>query len=148
MKRKRSKGKRREHGLLLSIAKAAGIGCLVTAGLTLLLAISLKWDWIAIDRLDGINSIIKLLSAAVVGCLMRSDRPHGWVYAGIAGCAYLIAAFAVFAVCAGSFRASTRQLIDFLTVFAVAASVEIFLSVLLTLHPGKEPRETSRPIRT
>ena len=117
---------------IITMLKAALLGCILTAVMVLLLAITMKWDWVGMDQVASINTLIKAISACFIGFILAGKRySHGWVIAGVAGVLYMVLAFAVFAILNGSFALSFSNVSDLLMVFACASCICIFTKVLL-----------------
>lgn len=118
-------------GIVLAAAKAALLAAILTAVLVLLLAISMKWEWISMERVAFVNTLIKAASACFAGFLISLQRMRrNWLVAGLAGMLYMIVAFAVFGVLNGSFAVSFGNVSDVLMAFACAACTCILLMLL------------------
>lgn len=117
--------------MLLFVLKTALLLSIVTAALVLVLAFTLRWDWISADRIDFVNTCIKALTACLGGFLFaRSVHRGAWTAAGLCAVLYMLLSFVVFAICSGSFSPSVGQAIDLLMVFTCAACSEILFRYL------------------
>ena len=118
-------------GILIAVAKAALLGAILTAVLVLLFAISMKWEWISMERAALVNTFIKAASACFAGFLLSLQKVRRrWLFAGLAGVLYMVASFAVFGVLNGSFAVSFGNVSDVLMAFACAACTCILVSIL------------------
>ncbi len=118
-------------GALIASAKAALLACILTALLVLLLAISMKWEWIGMERVDFVNTMIKAVSACFAGFLVSFQKVRRcWLVAGVVGMVYMVVAFAVFGILNGSFRVSYGNAADVLMAFACASCTCIAVAIL------------------
>ena len=130
MKRTRAR-KGASKGVVLVCAKAALAGCIVTAVLVLLLAMTMRWEWIRMERVELVNTLIKAVSAAYCGVLTAGlSVRRGWLVSGGVGVAYMVIAFAVFGILNGGFAFGLNTVSDLLMAFACAACVSIAVKLL------------------
>ena len=117
--------------VLIACGKAALLACILTAVLVLLLALSMKWEWIGMERVDAVNTLIKAVSACFAGFITSFQKVRRcWLVAGLVGMGYMIAAFIVFGILNGSFAVSLSNAADVLMAFACAACTCIGVSIL------------------
>ncbi len=115
----------------LLIWKAAVLAAVMTAVLVLLLALSLKWEWLGVSHIRIVNTLIKALSACFAGFVVSHGRYRRlWLVAGLAGVIYIAASFAVFGILNGSFRVSVSNLSDVLMAFACSACTSLIVKTL------------------
>ena len=154
---KRSKRNPGFSANLLLVLKTAVLCCIVTALLVLILAVTMRWNWISSEGIRPVNTAIKAISACLAGFLLYRQRPRlSWLIAGLTGMLYMALAFAVFGILNGSFSVTTRTISDLLMAFACGSCVSILTGMLSggqgkkkeTFHAG-QPRQTpGRPAGT
>ena len=118
-------------GLIVSGTKIVLVSCILTAILVLLLALSMKWEWIGMESVDTVNTCIKALSACFAGFLAyKLKMRRGWLVAGVLGMLYMALSFVIFAILNGSFQLSFSNASDILMAFACAACTCIAVGIL------------------
>jgi len=123
--------KRKTDSIVPLLVKNTIYACILTAVLVLLLAFLLRWEWIAAERMDFVNTLIKAVSACFVGVLFSGRDTHGtWRWAGLSGALYMALSFVVFAILNGSFAFHAGMLSDVLMAFACAACTCILAGYL------------------
>lgn len=123
--------KRKSDSVFPLALKNTLYACILTAALVLLLAFLLRWEWIAAERLDFVNTLIKAVSACFAGVLFSKRTERGtWLWAGVSGALYMSVSFVVFAVLNGSFAFHAGMLSDVLMAFACAACTCILVAYL------------------
>lgn len=117
--------------LLISCIKIILVACILTAVLVLLLALSMKWEWISIERVDAVNTGIKALSACFTGFLTsKLTLRRSWLVAGALGMLYMALSFLIFSILNGSFRLSVENVSDVLMAFACASCTCIAAGII------------------
>lgn len=115
----------------LLLAKTSVLSCIITAILVLILALTMRWNWITLEQVQPINTVIKALSACFAGWAIGLKRMEkGWVLAGVTGMVYMCLAFAVFGILNGSFIVRIKQISDVLMAFACASCTCIVVNIL------------------
>lgn len=126
--------------LLLSSIKIVLVTCIATAILVLLLAVSMKWEWLGMERVDTVNTCIKAASACLAGYLASKLKwKRIWMAAGIIGTLYMALSFLIFAILNGSFRISVSNVSDILMAFACASCTCIAAGILAEQFGEKAP---------
>ena len=146
MARKRRQPRRPAAPAVLLCIRNALFGCILTAALVLLLAISMKWEILSVDAIDTCNTAIKALAACFVGALVsrgagRDEKGRGWLAAGLCGMLCMAVSFALFAILGGGFTLRMGTVYDLLMAFACAACTRILLGLL----PKREPPKKAAP---
>ena len=117
--------------ILMSGTKIVLVCCILTAVLVLLLALSMKWEWIGMESVDTVNTCIKALCACFAGFLTyKLNLRRSWLAAGIMGMLYMAASFVIFAILNGSFQFSFSNMSDILMAFACASCTCIAIGIL------------------
>lgn len=118
-------------GALIASLKALLLACIMTAVLVLLLALSMKWEWIGMERVELVNTLIKAASACFAGFLVSLQKiRRSWLLAGLVGMAYMVVAFVVFGILNGGFAVGFGNVSDVLMAFACASCTCIAMAIL------------------
>ena len=134
--------------LLISGIKIILIACILTAILVLMLALSMKWEWIGMESVDAVNTCIKAISACLAGFLASKLKiRRNWLAAGVIGMLYMVISFVIFAVLNGSFHISTGNISDVLMAFACASCTCIATGIILEQF-GSKPGAGSAKSKT
>lgn len=135
MKQKRRSARPDSGAYVLLTFRAALLSCILTAVLVLLLAFTLKWEWIRTEQIHIVNTIIKTLSAGVAGLLCaRQIGSRVWLFAGCAGVLYMMLSYVVFSLIERSFSVTAAFASDILMGFVVAASVAALYSLIKNIR--------------
>lgn len=127
---------------IVSGMKIALVSCILTAVLVLILAFTMKWEWIGMDSVDAVNTCIKAVSACVAGFLSSKLKIHRrWLAAGLIGMGYMMLSFAVFAILNGGFQLSAGNLSDILMAFACASCTCIAAGIVAEQLGAKQSSE-------
>lgn len=133
MKKRKRREQRRTGESALQIARASLLSCILTAVLVLLLACMIQWEWLGVDRIHVLNTLIKAISASFAGVLIALGarvKERGWLLAGIAGTAYILLSYVAFSLIERDFSVSWLFLSDLLLGFLCAAIMQVFVRVL------------------
>lgn len=121
--------------MLLYTLRSALLACIATAALALLAAFFLKWEWVSVEQLHLVNTIIKTLSACLAGfLLMRMSGGKGLLYAGLAGLLYIALSYVVFLLIEQEFSVKWTALWDVVLCVVAALSAALIRN---TLQPSE-----------
>lgn len=131
MKRVRSNHNRLQNTVLSAI-KIVLLACILTAVLVLILAVTMKWEWIGMEDVDTANTCIKAISACFAGIFAASlDVKRKWLAAGLLGMLYMALSYGIFSILNGAFYFNWSNLSDLLMTFACASCSCIAIGILL-----------------
>ena len=132
--------------MLVDGVKIILVSCILTAVLVLLLAISMKWEWIGMESVDAVNTCIKAISACFAGFLAYKLKfQRGWLAAGIIGVLYMAVSFSIFSILNGSFHFSVDNISDLLMSFACASCTCIATGILMEQFGSASPASAAKP---
>ena len=128
---KRTRQNRSAGSIVISCIKIILIACIGTALLVLILALTMKWEWVHMERVGAINTVIKALSACFAGFMASKIRiQRCWLLAGILGLLYMAVSFVIFAILNGRFQLGVSNVSDLLMAFACASCTCIAMGII------------------
>ena len=102
-----------KKGILMPILKGALIASALSIALIVLFAVLLKQEWANTSSIPLVNSVIKVLSAALAAFIaVRKCKTRCWLVGLLSGLSYTLLAFMVFSLLSDSFTFSTALLSD------------------------------------
>ena len=111
--KKKDKAGERQPNMVMSVVSGAVVGAILSMVLIIVYALVLKQGWLSAQSISGVNTAVKLISAAAASAYAVRRCPKGrWVYGALSGGAYTVVAFLVFSILARAFSFSVALLSD------------------------------------
>ena len=94
-----ARGKTANAPAVLTLLKAAFIGCVVSIALIVIFAALMWKQVVGVELIPIVNAAIKVIGAAAAGFLaQRGCGSRAWLFGGAAGLIYAMLAYAVFSI--------------------------------------------------
>ena len=106
-----ARGKAANAPAVLTLLKAAFIGCVVSIALIVIFAVLMWKQVVGVELIPIVNAAIKVIGAAAAGFLAQRGC-RAWRFGGAAGLIYAMLAYAVFSILSGSFALNMAMLSD------------------------------------
>lgn len=108
-----ARGKAANAPVVLTLLKAAFIGCVVSVTLIVIFAALMWKQVVGVELIPIVNAAIKVMGAAAAGFFaQRGCGSRAWLFGGAAGLNYAMLAYAVFSILSGSFALNMAMLSD------------------------------------
>ena len=108
-----ARGKAANAPVVLTLLKAAFIGCVVSVALIVIFAALMWKQVVGVELIPIVNAAIKVMGAAAAGFFaQRGCGSCAWLFGGAAGLIYAMLAYAVFSILSGSFALNMAMLSD------------------------------------
>lgn len=108
-----ARGKTANAPAVLTLLKAAFIGCAVSVALIVFFAALMWKQVVGVELIPIVNAAIKVIGAAAAGFFaQRGCGSRAWLFGGAAGLFYAMLAYAVFSILSGSFALNMAMLSD------------------------------------
>ena len=108
-----ARGKTANAPAVITLLKAAYIGCAVSVALIVIFAALMWKQVVGVELIPIVNAAIKVIGAAAAGFFaQRGCGSRAWLFGGAAGLTYAMLAYAVFSILSGSFALNMAMLSD------------------------------------
>ncbi len=108
-----ARGKAANAPAVLTLLKAAFIGCVVSVALIVIFAALMWKQVVGVELIPIVNAAIKVIGAAAAGFLaQRGCGSRAWLFGGAAGLIYAVIAYALFSILSGGFALNMAMLSD------------------------------------
>ena len=108
-----ARGKAANAPAVLTLLKAAFIGCVVSVALIVIFATLMWKQVVGVELIPIVNAAIKVIGAAAAGFFaQRGCGSRAWLFGGAAWLIYSMLAYAVFSILSGSFALNMAMLSD------------------------------------
>lgn len=108
-----ARGKAANAPAVLTLLKAAFIGCAVSVALIVVFAALMWKQVVGVELIPIVNAAIKVIGAAAAGFFtQRGCGSRAWLFGGAAGLIHAMLAYAVFSILSGGFALNMAMLSD------------------------------------
>lgn len=121
----KSKSSSVSENLILSYLKGLIVSMLVSFGLVILLAFSLKWFSVSEKLITPLNLLIKTISVVVGSCIAIKGESKGLIKGVLFGFLYITAAFASFSFLSKTFMIDLSFMLDVLFACVAGGTIGI-----------------------
>ncbi|MDD3400262.1 MAG: TIGR04086 family membrane protein [Eubacteriales bacterium] len=123
-KYKKTRRPKRESTLVWKVTKAALIACLAVLVLLILTTLMLAWGWIGEGSITIVNTILKVLGAALAGFLIgRCITERTWLLGAISATLFQLLAVISMCIFLGEIHLNWSILGDILMSAAIGAAI-------------------------
>ena len=105
-----ARGKAANAPAVLTLLKAAFIGCAVSVALIVIFAALMWKQVVGVELIPIVNAAIKVIGAGFFA--QRGCGSRAWLFGGAAGLIYAMLAYAVFSILSGGFALNMAMLSD------------------------------------